>query len=84
MLQTLFMTPAEIEKLIVAGLQGCRVNVHSDDNTHFEALVISAEFAGKRPLQRHQMVYRTLGPSMGGLIHALSIQALTPEEHAAG
>ena len=78
------MTPAEIEKLIAAGLQGCRVAVHSADNTHFEALVVSADFAGKRPLQRHQMVYRTLGDSMGGMIHALSIQALTPEEYAAG
>jgi acid stress-induced BolA-like protein IbaG/YrbA len=83
-LQTLFMTPVEIEKLIAAGLQGCRVNVRSDDNTHFEALVISTEFAGKRPLQRHQMIYRALGDAMGGVIHALSIQALTPEEHAAG
>lgn len=82
--KTLYMTPAEIEKLIVAGLQGSRVTVHSDDNTHFEALVVSAEFAGKRPLQRHQMVYRTLGDAVGGDIHALSIQALTPEEHAAG
>jgi len=83
-LQTLFMTPAEIEKLIAAGLQGCHVNVRRDDNTHFEALVVSTEFAGKRPLQRHQMIYRTLGDAMGGVIHALSIQALTPEEHAAG
>jgi len=82
--KTLYMTPAEIEKLIAAGLQGCRVDVRSDDNTHFEALVVSAEFAGKRPLQRHQMVYRTLGDAVGGDIHALSIQALTPEEYAAG
>jgi acid stress-induced BolA-like protein IbaG/YrbA len=78
------MTPAEIEKLIAAGLKGCHVHVRSDDNTHFEALVVSTEFAGKRPLQRHQMIYRTLGDAMGGVIHALSIQALTPEEHAAG
>ena len=75
------MTPAEIEKLIAAGLQGCSVKVLSDDNTHFEAIIVSAEFAGKRPLQRHQMVYRTLGDAVGGAIHALSIQALTPEEH---
>jgi acid stress-induced BolA-like protein IbaG/YrbA len=82
--KTLFMTPAEIEKLIAAGLQGCKVDVRTDDNTHFEALVVSAEFAGKRPLQRHQMVYRTLGNAMGDVIHALSIQALTPDEYAAG
>lgn len=74
------MKPAEIEKLIATGLPDCQVRVMSDDDTHFEAVVISAAFAGKRPLQRHQMVYKTLGTLMGGEIHALSIQALTPEE----
>ena len=76
------MTPTEIEQLISAGLPDCQVTVSSDDNTHFEAVVISSGFAGKRPLQRHQMVYRTLGELMGGEIHALSIQAVTPEEQA--
>jgi acid stress-induced BolA-like protein IbaG/YrbA len=76
------MTPAEIEQLIITGMPDCQVSVRSDDNTHFDAVVVSADFAGKRPLQRHQMVYRTLGKLMGGEIHALSIQALTPEEQA--
>jgi len=78
------MTPPDIEQLITAGLPGCAVQVRSDDNTHFEAVVVSAEFAGKRPLQRHQMVYRALGEAMGGEIHALSINALTPDEQDAG
>ena len=78
------MTPTEIEQLIIAGMPDCQVQVVSDDNTHFEAIVISAAFAGKRPLQRHQMVYKTLGELMGGEIHALSIQALTAEEHSGG
>ena len=77
------MTPIEIEQLISAGLPGCSVAVHSADNTHFEAVIVSPDFAGKRPLQRHQMVYKTLGDAMGGAIHALSIEALTPEEQAA-
>ena len=74
------MTPRDIEQLITAGLPGCSVEVRSEDNTHFEAVVVSADFAGKRPLQRHQMVYRALGEAMGGDIHALSISALTPDE----
>jgi len=74
------MTPREIEKMIESHLDGCTVTVRSDDNTHFEAEVIASAFAGKRPLQRHQMVYAALGDKMGGEIHALSIQALTPEE----
>ncbi|HYB33593.1 MAG TPA: BolA family protein [Steroidobacteraceae bacterium] len=54
--------------------------MQSDDNTHFAARVIAREFAGKRTLARHQLVYGTLGELMGREIHALSIEALTPEE----
>ena len=61
------------------------VKVASDDNTHFEALVVAAEFEGKRPIARHQLVYRCLGKLVGNEIHALSIKALTPDEwRAAG
>ena len=74
------MQPENIEQLIRDGLDGAEVRVMSDDNTHFEAIVISADFEGKRPLARHQMVYGTLGDLMGGEIHALSIKALTPAE----
>ena len=74
------MNPAEIEKLIHAGLPDSQVQVLSDDGTHFEAVVVSESFCGKRPLQRHQMVYKTLGELVGGEIHALSIKALTPAE----
>jgi acid stress-induced BolA-like protein IbaG/YrbA len=74
------MKPAEIQSLIEAHLPGCSVSVRSEDDVHYEAVIVSAAFAGKRPLQRHQMVYGALGERMGGEIHALSIRALTPEE----
>jgi len=74
------MTPDQIKTLIEDHLADCNADVCSDDNTHFEATVICEGFAGKRPLQRHQMVYAALGEKMGGEIHALSIKALTPEE----
>ena len=66
--------------MIETNQAGCTAQVISDDNTHFEATVISEGFAGKRPLQRHQMVYDALGDKIGGDIHALSIKALTPGE----
>jgi len=74
------MNPEQIRTLLETNLAGCKAQVDSDDNTHFEATVISEAFAGKRPLQRHQMVYSALGDKIGGDIHALSIKALTPEE----
>jgi len=80
MCKALHMDPADIRRLIEAGFNDARVEVMSDDNTHFEALVVAAEFADKRPLARHQLVYQCLGALVGAEIHALSITALTPDE----
>ena len=68
--------------MIRDGLPGAIVEVLSDDNTHFEARVISEQFAGKRSLARHQLVYGCLGDYMGREIHALSLKTFTPEEWA--
>ncbi len=76
------MTADEVTRLIEAALSDARVRVLTDDDTHFEAVVVSAQFEGKRPLQRHQLVYAGLGPRMGREVHALSIQAYTPSEWA--
>jgi len=77
------MTPNEVAALIRAGLPRAEVRVASNDDTHFEALIVAEAFAGKRSLARHQLVYAALGERMGREIHALSIKAYTPEEWAA-
>ncbi len=74
------MTPGEISALISAQLPDCEVTVESEDNTHFEATVVSAAFAGLSRLGRHRLVYQALGTRMGTEIHALSIRTHTPEE----
>jgi acid stress-induced BolA-like protein IbaG/YrbA len=74
------MNPEEVARLIRAGLPGAEVEVQSEDQTHFAARVIAREFANLKSLARHQLVYRALGAAMGREIHALSIEALTPEE----
>jgi acid stress-induced BolA-like protein IbaG/YrbA len=76
------MNPEEVARLIRAGLPGAQVQVQSDDNTHFAARIVAPQFAQLRSLARHQLVYRTLGELMGREIHALSIEALTPQESA--
>ena len=78
------MSPEEVARLIRAGLPGAQVQVESDDHTHFNARVVAREFAQLRTLARHQLVYRTLGELVGREIHALSIEALTPEESGQG
>ena len=77
------MKVAEVKASIEAGLPGSHVVVRSADEVHFEAVVIAPQFMGRRPLQRHQQVYATLGAAVGREIHALSIEAHTPEEWSA-
>ena len=74
--------PGSIEQSIRAGLEVAHLEV-SGDGAHFEAVVVSAAFAGLSRVRRHQLVYATLGTRMGGEIHALSMQTLTPDEWAA-
>ena len=76
------ISPGKVADMIRAGLPGATVQVESDDNTHFAARIVAAQFAGLRPIARHQLVYRALGALVGREIHALSIEALTPDEIA--
>jgi acid stress-induced BolA-like protein IbaG/YrbA len=76
------MNPQQVAEMIQAGLPGSTASVNSEDNVHFDAVVVSAAFAGKRPVQRHQLVYAALGPVVGNEIHALALQVFTPDEFA--
>ncbi len=47
---------------------------------HFSVRVVSDRFAGRTRMQRHQLVYEAVAELMRTDIHALSIQARTPQE----
>ena len=74
------MDSTTIEQMIRAGLPDAEVQVTGDDGVHFDAEVVSPSFEGKATLQRHRMVYATLGKLMGNEIHALSLKTVTPVE----
>jgi acid stress-induced BolA-like protein IbaG/YrbA len=77
------MTAEELETLISAGLACDHIQV-AGDGRHWEAVIVSPEFEGKRLIQRHQRVYATLGARMHtDEVHALSMKTLTPSEWAA-
>jgi acid stress-induced BolA-like protein IbaG/YrbA len=77
------MNPQQVAQLIEDGLgDGGHAMVTSADNVHFEAVVVTPAFIGKKPIQRHQMVYATLGAAVGNEIHALALQVFTPDEYA--
>ena len=77
------MDAQQVADLIRRSIPDARVDVQSEDNTHFTALLVGAAFQGLRPLARHQLVYRALGERVGREIHALSIEAYTPQEWTA-
>ncbi|HEY0586983.1 MAG TPA: BolA/IbaG family iron-sulfur metabolism protein [Pseudoduganella sp.] len=72
-------TPEAIHGYIAAGLECTHLQVEGDGQ-HFQAVIVSPAFAGKRLIQRHQLVYAALGDRMREEIHALSMKTLTPEE----
>jgi acid stress-induced BolA-like protein IbaG/YrbA len=76
------VTPGDIQRQIEAALPGARVEVRSDDNVHFDALVVAPQFDGQRTMQRHRLVYQALGAAVGREIHALSLETPTPDEWA--
>ena len=49
---------------------------------HFNVTIVSGQFDGQATLARHRMVYAAVDNLMPAEIHALSIKALTPDEHA--
>ncbi|MEZ5651418.1 MAG: BolA family protein [Burkholderiaceae bacterium] len=77
------VSPDDVKRYIADGLACERLEVEGDGR-HFQALIVSRQFEGKRLVQRHQLVYAALGERMREEIHALSMKTLTPDEYAAG
>jgi BolA family transcriptional regulator, general stress-responsive regulator len=47
---------------------------------HLRVRLIAAAFRGRSRLERHRLVYEAVAPLMAGAVHALNIDARTPEE----
>lgn len=58
-----------------AGHAGAR-----DGGGHYVLKITSVKFIGKNTVARHRMIYSALGEMMRQEIHALNIQAKTPDE----
>ncbi len=58
-----------------AGHAGAR-----DGAGHFQVRIESQAFSGRSRLQRHRMVYEALADMLPGEIHALNIEAVSPDD----
>ena len=65
----------EDESHLHEGHEGAR-----DGRGHFRVLIISEAFVDCSLLDRHRMVYKALGDMMRTDIHALAIDAWSPQE----
>jgi len=73
------VTPESIQKDIEKGMNTSYLKVIGDGQ-HFEAVIVSDEFAGLSRIQRQQRVNKALGERITGDIHALSMKTFTPQE----
>lgn len=76
----------------LAALSPTTIELHDDSQAHaghagaaaggghFELTIVSPQFAGKPAVARHRMVYEALGDLMHGPIHAMQINAYTPDQ----
>lgn len=76
------VSPENVQQYIADNL-ACEFIEVRGDGQHFEAVIVSAAFAGKSMVQQHQTVYGALGDRMREEIHALSMKTYTPEQWAA-
>ena len=72
----------EIERRILAGLPGARVELVdlAGDSDHWRATIVAQQFEARTAVDRHRLVYACLRDVLGGALHALSLETLTPDE----
>lgn len=87
------LTKTQIEDILIRNFNPIRLVVSDDShqhaghnpqavfgNTHYSVEIVSAEFSGKKPVERHRLVYAALSEGLKTHIHAIAIRAMSPEE----
>lgn len=86
------MTTTELMRERLQSLTPVSVNIRDDSalhaghegakggGGHYGLSIVAAAFNGKSLIQRHRLIYSALGDLMQKKIHALSIEAYSPEE----
>jgi BolA protein len=85
------MNAIEIETRLREALQPLHIVVQDDsaahaghagarEGGHYTVRIASIRFAGLTRVARHRLVYSALGPLASQRVHALAIEARTPDE----
>ncbi len=85
-------TSDELQQRLLAAFPGAVISVRDDSHLHaghagaqggaghYAVRIVSPAFAGLRTVARHRLVYDRFSDWMPHRIHALSIDARTPDE----
>lgn len=57
-------------------------NQQHNDASHIRIRIVSTKFINMTPLARHKMIYHLIQDELTRGLHALSIEAMTPDEYA--
>lgn len=74
------LTPQRLDIVDDSARHAGHAGARESGGGHYNVTIVSAAFAGKNLIERHRLVYGALGELMHKDIHALSLQALSPDE----
>ena len=74
------MTRETLEGLLSEAFPNAEITLTdlAGDDNHWQAEIISPQFAGVPRVKQHQMVYAALKGKMGGELHALALKTRAP------
>ena len=74
------LRPARLDLRDESGQHAGHAGSRPSGGSHWQLTIVSEAFRGQSPVARHRMVYEALGDLMKRDIHALRIEAFTPEQ----
>lgn len=76
------MTPEQVKVLLGESLNDCDIQVEGE-GSHYNIVIVGDCFAGKRSVQRQQLVYALLNSAIAsGAMHAVNMKLFTRDEWA--
>ena len=77
------ISPQQVEGMIKAQMPDAQVQVQdlTGGGDHYQVTVVSSQFADKRLVQQHQLVYGALQQALSSeAIHALALKTYSPAD----
>jgi len=74
------LNPVTLDLRDESGQHAGHAGARASGGSHWQLTIVSEAFRGKTAVARHRMVYEALGDLMKHDVHALKIEAFSPEQ----